>query len=437
MKIILLFSLLFLASCGKESSEDLPGTKLPISGIVKTLPVIKAESFDPGNKFLSAKFNQELDLLLGEELISVDSLSLYQNGESLAPIMNMISHSKKFFYMNLLSFTCDESSERIVAALENKAHANVDVRLIINKGFSLLSHSCLKRLERSGVKILKVKTHSSYFINDEQELLIGSQSVARMFLNSNGFNSLDRDMMIYSKGDIATSALFDFTSIWLEEGPFDEALFNVYKAYRPHLKKKSKYNLGCRFIAQRPKLGTKNIELLWDKLISNNQKEIYFSGVKVDIGEGRLGKLLKEKSNEGMDINYIGNGYLSGNGEFSMVLDEWIADLKKGAFSFLSPVVEGLNIWDKRRVALESKKLYDLLLANSKVNIWNYFNFIHYKVWLFDGPSFFVGSANLDESKFNEVYDSGLYCQDLVVYGQLKSELLRDKNNSVIYRGHK
>lgn len=432
MKKLFILSFFILVSCTSKNLEGLPGISMPEKGITKDLPFVKTTI-----QKAEASLGHELDLVLENEAVKVDSLKLYQNGDSLSAIMDMIAHSKKYFYMNLLAFSCDESTEKMVQALENKSRSNVDVRLIINKGFSLLSGRCLKRLKQAGIKVLKAKTHSSYFFNDDHELMIGSQCVAKMFFNSDGFNSLDRDMMIYSKGDLTAGALKDFTSIWLEEDSIDEVLVKNYQNILKEIShKRPDESLTCRFVAQRPKMGIRNIESMLEKLISASHIEIYFSGVKVDIGEGSLGRGLKEISKKGVEVNYIGNGYLSGNGELTMVFDEWITGIKKGSFAFFSPVIEGINDWDKRRVARDNKKLYDKLLENSKINIWTYFNFIHYKVWLFD-QSFFIGSANLDEDKFGDVYDAGIYCQNSYVHDLLKAQLLRDKNNSVLYRGQK
>jgi phosphatidylserine/phosphatidylglycerophosphate/cardiolipin synthase-like enzyme len=402
---------------------------VPTNGISKDLPSLSSKA----KSEWSPVVEKELDTHLENPLMKTDVLKLYQNKDSYPAMMEMLTHSKKFFYMNFLAFSCDEATENFIKALEAKAKENVDVRLIINKGFSYLSGGCLRRLEEAGVKVAKSKTHSSYMLNEQKELMIGSQSIAKMFFLADGFNSLDRDMMIYGKGDITKRALKDFASLWLEENPTDQIMLSrVNESSKEH--EESHSTTLCRFVAQRPAQGVRDIENLWEILTKANRHELFFSGVKVEIGEGTLGKLLKEKSNQGMSIHYLGNGYLGGDGELTIVFDEWIAQMKKGHFSFLAPVLEGVNNWDKRRVARENKKFYEDLTAQSKISVWTYFNFIHHKVWLFDRPAFFIGSANFDVSKFDKVADTGIYCQDEAIHDELKKQLLRDRRNSVLFK---
>ena len=450
--LITLILLLFLASCSKKE-ELLVGNTLPVTGINKNLPKF-IPSYPLSTQALTVEYQKHLDTLLENELVVADELKLYQNRESHAPLLEMIDHAEKYFYMNVLSFSCDETTESIVQRLENKVKNGVDVRLIVNRGFSYLSLGCLKRLKEMGVKIVKMKTHSSYFLNDQQELLIGSQNIARMFFLADGFNSLDRDMMIYAKGALATDAFKDFISIWAEDSDerskdFYESDFLTYKKLLKidYLGKKRGEKIyvdklinperSCRFIAERPKLGRRDIQEFWQDMVKSTKHELLFSGVKVETGDGVLGKSIREKAKSGADIRYLGNGYLGGNGELSMVMEEWIDALSRKHLSLFSYVLRKINDWDKRRLAIENKKLYDSLQGDSPVKVWTYFNFLHYKIWLFDHPAFFIGSANLDESKFGIVYDSGIFCLDSKISEELSSNVLRDQNNSVLYEAKK
>lgn len=435
-------------SCGKSNqAKPLFGESLLKKEISRELPVVPTEKVF-NTEALNSSYQAHLDNVLDSELVKVESLILYQNKESFLPLQQLIKNSSKYLYMNVLAFDCDAVTGPIIKLMEEKARSGVDVRLILNKALALISISCQKRLEKSGVKIIKAKAHSTYFLNDQQELIIGSQSVVRMYFLSDGFNSLNRDMSIYTKGPLATDALKDFLSIWSEEGGEKKAAVelshyqNLLKnEYQKKIRGKSLYTqkkispeLVCRFAAERPRLGVNDIQVLWKDLISISQKEIVFSGVKVEIGDSSLGAILKEKSNKGVSVKYLGNSYLSGNGELTMVLVEWMESLKKSSFSFLVPLLSKINDWDKRRVAYNNQELYDVVKSNSKIDIRGYFNFIHYKAWLFDAPGVFIGSANLDMDKFNKVYDTGIYCLDAKIHSQLKAEFLRDQKNSELYQ---
>jgi phosphatidylserine/phosphatidylglycerophosphate/cardiolipin synthase-like enzyme len=435
-KLILITCLLItVAGCAKKLTVSLPGAELPPGGVNKTLPELKTSK----PKSFSSALENSLKQNLENKFVSVQELKLLQNGDTWYPMLALINHAEHFLYLNFLSITCDEKTEEMIRAIESKARSNekgkTDVRLIVNKGFSALSKSCLKRLENAGVKILKAKTHASYILNDKKEIMIGSQSIARMFFNSDGFNSLDRDMMLYARGLIVSQAVHDFASTWLEEKTEDLDLIKTFSETLSWNQEKNqdKTQSRCVLASQRPKDGVTDIEKALLLSTKENSDELYFSGVKVDTGNHEMGRLLQEKSLKGMQVHYIGNGYLSGNGELTMVLNEWVHDLKLSKLSFIAPAVEGIKLWDMRRNALENKKTYDRLIGDSKINVWTYFNFIHHKVWLFDGPAFFIGSANFDSEKFANVSDAGLFCVDQSIHDQLKKELLRDKQNSVLY----
>ena len=454
MKEIIFLILLFgfmgcFYFCSKSLRDGFFGENIPNGGITRSLPNIVLEK-NTSNKSLSPDYQKHLDMLLDNKLVKVDSLQLFQNGDSYLPLLQMIEKTKKYFYINLLSFSCDESTEAIVQQLIAKARSGVDVRMIINKGFSYLSLSCLKRLKDAGVKLVKTKAHSSYFINDQQELMIGSQSVAKMFYLSDGFNSLDRDMMIYTKGPLALDALKDFLSSWIEENNsftstefqsdvtrYQDLLKEEYLQKKrsdvPYAEAMIKPDKVCRFISERPSMGIKDIQTFWKEQVKINQKELFFSGVKVEVGDGSLGRIIKDKSKNGVSTHYLGNGYDSGNGELTMVLNEWILNFKKKSWPFLASLLEKINDWDKSRLARKNQEFYNRLKENASINVWAYFNFIHYKVWLFDHPGFFIGSANLDESKFGQVSDAGIFCFDSHLHHELKAQLLRDRLNSVLY----
>jgi len=426
-KLVVLLTFISTIGCSRNLNVHLPGAELPAGGINKELPVITKRTTD-----LSSQMEVMLKNQLEAKLTSVSKLVLYQNGNTWAPMLSLINESREFLYLNFLSFTCDERTEEMVKSLEKKASENVDVRLIVNKGFSLLSGKCLKRLETSGVKIAKVKSHASYIVNEKQELMIGSQSIARMFFNADGFNSLDRDMMIYARGLVASEAVRDFVSTWIENFPEENDLQKVFQKTQ-HWKDEGG-KVRCVFLSQRPWQGLRDYENAIMAALKVNQQQVIFSGVKVNPRGSEIASLLKEKSLKGMSVDYIGNGYLSGNGELTMVFNEWINSLEQSSFSFVSPVVLGVKLWDNRRVSMENKKQYDKIMDKSNIKTWAYFNFIHHKVWLFDYPAFIIGSANFDDEKFSEVSDAGLLCFDGAIHDQLNSELQRDRQNSLQYQ---
>lgn len=417
---------------------------MPKEGVQRLAPQL-VWNYSETPPLASAAFQKKLDLRLETELVRSESLTLVQNGETFPYFMKVLKNAQKFFLLNVLSFSCDAVTEPFILALEEKSKSGVEVRVIVNDLFSYLSFSCLKRLKNAGVEVLKTRTHSSYALNDQEELLIGSQSVARMFFLADGFNSLDRDMMLYAKGGLSTDALKDFISLWSENS--EEWLLELKAFYRKQIKKERNDKIRgealyekewssperlCRFITQKPETGIRDTELLWSELISASQKKIAFSGVQVDTADGEIASLMKEKSKK-IAVEYLGNGYLSGNGELTMVLDEWAAELENTPGRILGRLLNDLKEWDRYRVAKSYRRQYQELQKNSRISVFTYFNFIHYKVWSFDGWGTYVGSANLDENKLGKLSEAGVFCIDENLGKSLSVELQRDHLNSTIY----
>ena len=92
-----------------------------------------------------------------------------------------------------------------------------------------------------------------------------------------------------------------------------------------------------------------------------------------------------------------------------------------------------LKEWDRYRVAKSYRRQYQELQKNSRISVFTYFNFIHYKVWSFDGWGTYVGSANLDENKLGKLSEAGVFCIDENLGKSLSVELQRDHLNSTIY----
>lgn len=443
LSLILFLALTILSCSNSELDEYLPGRTLPESGIKNEKISLVTDPNETNREFVSPAFQHSIDTDLENQMTAVEKLEIYHNKDTVPVMIDIIKNAQTYLYLNFLSFTCDKSTEEFISQLELKAKS-IDVRLIVNKYYAYLSTGCLNRLENAGIKVLKTTTHSSYILNDQQELMIGSQSVVRMNFLSDGSNSLDRDMMLYAKGAVAIDAMKDFISIWLEDTN------DLPKAVKDHLvsslenalskegiltKRTVQYEQSplCRFVAQRSKFGIKDIETLWLKMILGTKKEVIISGVKVATRDNQIGKQLRKKSMEGVSIKYLGNGYLSGNGELTMILDEWIKHLNESVFSFLTPLVTRISNWDRLKNAREHAQFYKELVQDSKIEVYTFFNFIHYKVWIFDYPAFFIGSINLDEEKFDSVYDAGLYCLSGNTYDSIKSSVIHDLSNSTTY----
>ncbi|MEQ1878271.1 MAG: phosphatidylserine/phosphatidylglycerophosphate/cardiolipin synthase family protein [Bdellovibrionia bacterium] len=352
---------------------------------------------------------------------------LFHDGGAKEPLGKVIENASKYLYMEWLSVACDSATEPFLKRMEEKAASGVTVRMIVNKTYSWLSYPCLRRLEKAGIEIVKAPTHSSYIVNDRDQLLIGSQSLARMFLNSTGTNGLDRDSMLYHDGTAARDAAREFALNW------EENRSSSHESVEPVPRKVAHQSERCWFLAQKPGGAKRDIETSLLQLARGANKSIFLSGVKIserkdaDTPSGRLLRTLKLKARGGLPVEYMGNGPEGGNGELTMVLNEWIQE------SPYRPVREGLRLlrdWDSRRTTAKHDKAYRDFLTEPNMTVWNYAGFLHYKIWSFDSESVFIGSANLHDESWNDYYESGVLCKDKKLARELEKKLALDRANS-------
>jgi phosphatidylserine/phosphatidylglycerophosphate/cardiolipin synthase-like enzyme len=395
-----------------------------------------------------ANYQNALDDLSASELTVNQDLKLYQNGDALRGFIKVAEGAQKYLFTAILSVTCDDSSEPLIVKYIEKAQAGVDVRLIVNKPYALLSRSCLRRLEAGGVKVVKAANHSSFILNDRDEMLIGSESIARMFFSADGFNGFDRDMMLYMRGPAATDALREFLVNWEDSGGAEQdnwAKIVVEKRLRESQEfRRGNYNYKkwlstpssglCRFVAQRPKGELRGLERLWLKLTRDSRETIILSGVKIAYGKGVAKEIvqeLKKKSQGGVQVDYIGNGQVAGNGELTMALNQIIST----SGSVIGALLKWLRDWDADRKWRQHIEAYIRVLNRSQIRIWQYLNFIHYKTWNFDHMGIWIGSANLDDDAFSDFYESGVLCVDASLEKDFRQVLEVDMKNSTRYTG--
>lgn len=383
---------------------------------------------------------EEMDLASGAEVTRNSELKLYQNGEALKPILQTVQNARRFIFVQELSLVCDSSTEPLISALEAKARSGADVRLLIHRMYAKLDSGCLRRLENAGVGILTGPFHASYFVNDQSELVIGSESVARMFFQSNGEDDLDRDMMLYARGPIATDALGDFLSAWdgtRSSSDRDIASFaDFYQERRRGELSRGDRGMHpgakegvCRFAAQKPGGREHTMERLLDSWIGSARKNVFFSGVKLDT-KSPWAAHARDRAEHGVQVDFLCNGRQGGNGELTMLLNEWVSGLEQkpiGGFG-LARLVGWLRDWDRDRVFEKNERDQRGLIGPRDLRIWSYPGFAHYKVWSVDQRGFWIGSANPDREALHDDYEAGVLCEDEALTQEFRVQAEKDRS---------
>ena len=256
-----------------------------------------------------------------------EKLTLLQNGESLKPIEDLINRAQKFVFVNMLYVSCDPETMPIIEKLEGRSREGIDVRLLLNRQFSLFSGACIRQMENAGIRVLKSETHSSYLVNDQDEAIIGSENLAKMSFASNGTNFMDRDLTIEIQGPIATDLMGNFIGRWADAGKAPETSLEKYlldyrrkradeishgsrgeASYSAWFSKTSSHEIEkevaktiapglCRFASQDSTKGESMIADLLTSLIRNAKTEIRVSSVRIENSDIAK-ELLKKAANK-------------------------------------------------------------------------------------------------------------------------------------------
>lgn len=366
----------------------------------------------------------QYSLQVGALPTSQNTVQLYQNGLVKKPLSDVISRAEKFLLIQLLVIECDASTEPFIQLIEKKAQSGTSVYLILNKSYAIFSKSCLRRLEKAQVKIQKQNTHASYWVNDQSELLIGAQSLARMFLESNGRNNQDRDLMAWAQGPVALEAILDFTSTWTEP------LIDIQNFALEKRQESDPQDKTCYFLSENPSRGLNswsNTLLYWS---THARKNIFFSGVKIDSGDNKKTQKIREAllnaTERKVSVQYLGNGAAGGNGELTMVLNEWME-----RFPAWAGALKWIRDWDAKNRLNKHHAEYKKW---PQINILEHDQFVHYKVWKFDQESLLIGSGNLADESFEKFHEAALFCRDKSLVQEWEKAQSEDISNSTPFR---
>ena len=449
----------------KSSETPLPIAKLRAWGGLPYPPLDGVPETEEGESpefstlaYAHPDFQRRLDDATVSELTRNSAVELHQNGSTLQPLLGLVRRATKFVFGNFLSVVCDDATEPLMSALEERAREGLDVRLAVNGKYARLSGSCLERLEKAGIAIARGPTHSSYLVSDRDEVMIGSQSLARFFFRADGRNFLDRDAMLYARGPVATDTAADFLRVWSADAKADArkpaaAWIDAIKSKRAEEQRSGLRGPGayaswlgeanpqglCRFAGQSPEAeGREGITKLWSAMTRASRDEVRFTAVRIEMPAAEdannpasdVFRALEERGRAGVEIDFVGNGPASGNGELTMVLEEWIEQGLTAGKWWAHPL-RWIQKVDAEAKAASHDREYRRFLKLPNAYVWKHFNFMHEKAWSFDRHAVWIGSANLDASMLGGYYESGVLCMDSRLASDFSKGWVLDRINSV------
>lgn len=402
-----------------------------------------------GEQF-SPDFQKRLDRLTDSQLLRVEKIELLQDKAFFAGLSRLIDNSQKFLFINMLAGDCQRQSEKeIFTKIRQKAKSGTRVWLAIDGLFSYLSRSCYESLKKEGIQVTYLRDHwwsvrplmhSSFYVNDQDELVLGSQNIYWGFLESTGINQMDRDLSLYVQGAVATEAVKESMAVWFRGSPpamsleagdqiiawlkekKKEELAQGYRgpSHYEQWFEEDRFETACRFVAQRPQGEKRDLEIALREHLRASKNSVSISSVKFLVAPGDnkiVSEFLSLMKQKNLSVDFFGNGVDGGNGELTIEVNDWIRQIDQGG-------TDGLSWWKrlKRTFLVQMSRNayknhadinfenYRLLLENPNLQIWLHSNFVHHKVWEFDHHAFAVTSALFADRTFNEFYDSGLIC---------------------------
>jgi phosphatidylserine/phosphatidylglycerophosphate/cardiolipin synthase-like enzyme len=432
-----------------------------------------SEDFDPKKVesiYFDPEFQKQLDLETQTDLTYGNELRALFNGEESYPEkLRLTSGAKSILYIAVMSIVADETGRELVKNIVNAKHAGVDVRLITEGFYTFsISNFCMGILEREGIPVVRVDDkslekldrmfHNKIWIRDGEEAIMGGMNVLNYQNKSNGFNFLNRDTDILVQGPAVTDLLKSFIKLWkkydkenrgIELGEtilakrIEEEQFDGVRGsdnYARWLRDPETRMKGiCRTAVQGNNAEPQNIATLLIRYLESAENSFYMTSpeIEFDLDSNvpkridRLAGLMREKvRKKKFYLAYITNGTDGGLGETNAFMRSRIKDSQLMAETFWEDMLIPMIDNDNREVNKRVRQAISPLIE-AGMNGFQYFNYIHAKVFYFDRLLVGIGSWNFDSFSADNNQESAIFCLDEKLRKQIEEHMVLDMINSV------
>jgi phosphatidylserine/phosphatidylglycerophosphate/cardiolipin synthase-like enzyme len=202
------------------------------------------------SQYFNSSYQRELDEITGNELTFGNHVELLENGNSYSKKVELVKNAKDHVLMAVMSFFCDKSSKILEDALIAKAKEGVDVKLMVEKVWTMIAmKKCLYRMSRGGVDIVlandllrrKDKSglfHNKFMVIDFDTAIVGGMNIVESNNISTGFNHGNRDNDLLIRGPLATDVLRSYIDLWRKFQDSRVPLRRVSRKFKYTRKKK-------------------------------------------------------------------------------------------------------------------------------------------------------------------------------------------------------
>jgi cardiolipin synthase len=420
--------------------------------IFKLEEIEKAAENNP-SPFRTKDYHVEMDALTQTELTTGNELKLFVNNASYSEKIRLIKNANKFVFLAVMSFAPTRDSDRIIEALIEKAQAGLDVRVIMEKVWTLLAFKkTVAKLKAGGVKVIlsddmvrfgrnQSLFHSKYIVVDGVVGVVGGQNLVDRSHKASGYNHFNKDTDVRVAGPVVVDLMEDYIKLWQRFSREDfpliykkfvlekkasqrEAKIRGSENYSQWLQSKTSQGL-CRFISQGAHSDKYKISRAYKATFDKMQKQLYFTSQHISfkpkdisVWSSRIYSTLFEKAKSGIPVTLITNGIDGGflKSEGTNPFAAFFTKRMNNITGYLSTAI--------RRNKLEYVSKID------NFEVWQHFQYIHSKVALVDSEVAAIGSYNFETYSAEHSYETAIFCQDQELVKTLANDLTLTMANS-------
>lgn len=423
----------------------------------------------PADAYFDPAFQRALDAG-GSALTHGNRTELLANGASFDAKLRLIAGARKRLYVAVMFWACDASADQLTAALAERVRAGVDVRVMTEGLYrETVTRRCIDRLEAAGVRVLPYRDvlrrgsvgavlHWKVWIRDGEELILGGQNVGDYENRSTGFNFLDRDDDVRVRGPAVTDAEAAWVDAWQARRPGDAALAAIRaederaraaqaqagqrgpERYAAWLGDPAQRMDGtCRVLMQGVGARTQPIAPVVRAYLEAARSQVVLSSPTVRHDPDAPGRtatsaldgLMRALRSGARRVIVLTNGVGGGMGESQT----WLRARRDGALRarqwFWYRLTRQFTELYARRSAVATRAVTVPLAATPGLEVWTYFQYIHTKIWLFDGTATLIGSWNLETNSADLNPEAAIVCLDAGLRDAVRADLALALVNAV------
>jgi phosphatidylserine/phosphatidylglycerophosphate/cardiolipin synthase-like enzyme len=410
------------------------------------LAEIQLEQTPNQSVFRNKDYHTEMDSVTQTELTNGNDLKLFVNNAAYAEKIRLVESAKKYIFVAVMSFASSPDSDRLIKALIEKAKSGVEVRVILEKVWTLIAFKkTLAALKEGGIQVQlsddlirfgrnQSLFHSKYFIIDGEVVIMGGQNLVNRSHKATGYNHFNKDTDVRFTGPAVTDVLADYIQLWQRFSRSDFPIAYKQQVIQQKEAQRLNGNRGsenysrwlngdapkgmCRFISQGPHSEKYKISRGYLATFEKAQEDITFASQHIGFNlkkpnqwSTKIYNALFEKSRAGYPVTLITNGI---DGGF----------LKSEASSpFMAFFTRKLNNITGYLNTLMRRRKLEYVSKVDNFQVWQHFQYIHSKVAIIDSEVAAIGSYNFETYSAESSYETAIFCQDRQLVETLANDL--------------